>query len=85
MELADIFYIIGIIFMLGWLALIIAVIYFIKKISETLDNVVTQGPERIQTAVSNLLQSNKGNLVSMAGMALVSFLVPKLGSILKRK
>lgn len=74
MDLQTAFYITGIIFMAGWIIIMILIAAFIITVQQT----VKKAPEKIQEIVSNLIEEHKSSLIGMAGMTIVPFILKGL-------
>lgn len=74
MDIQTIFYFAAIIYIILWIVFLLIGIAVLWKVYDT----VSHAPEKIESAVSHIIDSNKGQILGMAGMAVVSLFMAKL-------
>jgi hypothetical protein len=81
MSLADIYYLTAIIFMWGFIVLMI----FIGFLGWKLYLVVKEAPQEIQNKIVNILDSRKSQIAGAVGVAVSSFIFSKVKDMFKGK
>jgi len=80
MDLQSWFYLLAIVNMVLWIVfLIVAISVFIGVYV-----MIKNAPKKMEEAVARIIEENKGSLMGMAGMAVVSVIAAKMKSMFKR-
>lgn len=80
MDLQSWFYLLAVISMSLWIVfLIVAISVFIGVYV-----MIKNAPKKMEEAVSRIIEENKGSLMGMAGMAIVSLLAARLRSMFRK-
>ena len=80
MDLLTWVYIVAIIYMILWIGFLLVGIALLWKMYDT----VRHAPQKVQQMVSMIIGRNKGELLGMAGMAVVSMIAAKMKGMFRK-
>ena len=81
MDLQSVFYIVGIIFMVMMIALLLTLAYFLTKLQTSIQSM----RENIATKTQELKSKADGEIASMAGGLITSFIMSRIKNAFKKK